>query len=52
MTDLVCYCFGFSTADIQEDVKANNGRSLILEKITAENKAGNCNCATSHPQGR
>ena len=52
MTDLICYCFGHSASDIREDVIANNGRSLILEKITAEKKAGNCQCAILHPRGR
>ncbi|MBN1975929.1 MAG: hypothetical protein JW918_00880 [Anaerolineae bacterium] len=52
MADLICYCFGFSAADIREDVIANNGRSLILERIAAEKKAGNCQCVTLHPEGR
>ncbi len=52
MHDLVCYCFGFSTADIREDVRANDGESTILAKITAEKKAGTCRCATVHPEGR
>ena len=52
MTELVCYCFGYSAADIREDVIANNGRSSVLEKITVEKQAGNCQCATLHPQGR
>ena len=52
MADLVCFCFGFSASDIREDVRANDGRSLILEKITAEKKAGNCQCAALHPEGR
>jgi hypothetical protein len=52
MTGLVCYCFGYSASDIREDAMANKGRSAILERITAERKAGNCQCATLHPQGR
>jgi hypothetical protein len=52
MTELFCYCFGYSAADIREDVIANNGRSPILERITAEKKAGSCQCATLHPEGR
>ena len=52
MTDLVCHCFGYSVSDIREDVIANVGRSSILERITAEKKAGNCQCATLHPEGR
>ena len=52
MTDLVCYCFGYSATDIREDVRANHGRAITLEKITAEKKAGTGQCATLHPQGR
>jgi len=52
MRNLVCYCFGFSAADIQKDVRANDGRSTILAKIRAEKKAGTCRCATMHPEGR
>ena len=52
MNDLVCYCFEYSVHDIQEDVKANNGRSTILEAITAAKKAGGCHCATTHPEAR
>ena len=50
MNKLVCYSFKFSAADIQADVGANAGRSLILEKIIAEKKAGACQCKTTHPQ--
>jgi len=52
MNDLVCYCFRYTAKDIQEDVRANNGRSLILEKIVAAKKSGGCHCATTHPEGR
>ena len=52
MNDIVCYCFEFSAADIQADVRANAGRSLILEKIIAEKKAGTCQCETTHPEAR
>jgi hypothetical protein len=52
MTDLVCYCFGFSESDIRADVRANKGRSLIMKKIVAEKKAGGCRCGDLHPEGR
>lgn len=52
MNDLVCYCFEHSAYDIQEDVKANNGRSMILEKILVAKKTGGCQCAITHPEGR
>lgn len=50
--DLICYCFEYSVHDIQEDVRAHDGRSTILEKIVAAKKVGGCQCATTHPQGR
>jgi hypothetical protein len=50
MNELVCHCFKFSAAGIQADVRANAGRSLILEKIIAEKKAGTCQCETTHPR--
>jgi hypothetical protein len=52
LPDFVCYCFEFTAADIQADVLANNGRSLILEKIVAEKRAGGCRCSDTHPEGR
>jgi len=50
--DLICYCFEYSAEDIGEDVRANDGRSTILEKIVAAKKSGGCQCATLHPEGR
>jgi hypothetical protein len=52
MPDFVCYCFGFTAADIQADVLANDGRSLILEKIVAAKRTGGCRCGETHPEGR
>jgi hypothetical protein len=51
MSDLICYCFGYSRQDIEDDF-AKNGRSLIMEKIMAEKKAGACDCAKRNPKGR
>ncbi len=48
---IICYCFGHSVEDVRDDV-LKNGRSLILERITAEKKAGGCDCATKNPKGR
>ena len=50
-TDLICYCFSYTRRDIEQDF-INNGRSLILEKISAEKKAGGCDCAAKNPKGR
>jgi hypothetical protein len=52
LPDLICYCFEYSAEDIREDVRANNGRSTILERIVAAKRAGGCQCAALHPEGR
>jgi len=43
--ELVCYCFGYTREDIEQDF-AKNHKSLIMDKIAAEKKAGGCDCAT------
>lgn len=47
----VCYCFGYTAEDIEDDA-ARNGRSLIMERITVEKKSGGCRCAEKNPKGR
>ena len=49
--ELICYCFGYSVNDIEADAIAN-GRSLILERIASEKRAGGRNCADKNPKGR
>ena len=49
--NLICYCFEYTKNDIEQDL-TKNGRSLIMEKIAAEKKAGGCDCATKNPKGR
>jgi hypothetical protein len=51
MSDLVCYCFEYSRKDIEDDLR-KNGRSLIMEKIRAEKKLGNCQCTVKYPKGK
>ncbi len=51
MSEMICYCFGFSDEDIERDM-LENGRSTITEKIIAEKKFGNCQCAEKNPKGR
>jgi hypothetical protein len=54
MTDkdpMVCYCFGYTEADIVQDMAAH-GASRIMKKIVAEKKAGGCDCARKNPRGR
>ncbi len=48
----ICYCFDYTEGDIIKDVRENNGRSTILEKIMAEKKKGGCRCNYNHPEGR
>jgi len=50
-TDLICYCFSYSEADIETDILANR-KSTIEERIKAEKKAGACECATKNPSGK
>jgi hypothetical protein len=49
--DLVCYCFGFTRHDIEQDLM-KNGRSLIMEKIMTEKRTGGCDCKNLNPKGR
>ncbi len=51
MENLICYCFGYTTSDIERDVVAN-GKSTIMDRIISEKKAGGCQCAAKNPQGR
>ncbi len=47
----VCYCFGFTRKDIQDDI-AKTGNSTLADQITAEVKAGNCACEVKNPSGK
>lgn len=49
--ELVCYCFQYTKKQIEKDF-IENGRSMILERITVEKKAGGCDCAQKNPKGR
>ena len=49
MSKQICYCFGYSEADIEADVIANNGESTILKRIKAEKQKGACRCHLTHP---
>lgn len=52
MSNLVCYCFGYTESNIRDDVIKNYGRSTIQEKIANEKKKNNCLCHLKHPQKR
>ncbi len=47
----ICFCHGYTEADILEDVQAH-GRSTILERILQAKATSGCRCAKTHPQGR
>jgi Zinc binding domain len=47
----VCYCFGFTRKNIQDEL-VERGRSTIVEEITREVKAGNCACEVKNPSGK
>ena len=49
--DLICYCFGYTKDDIEQDF-LNNGQSLIMEKIAGEKKSGGCDCSNKNPKGK
>lgn len=51
MKNLICYCFGHTASDIEQDVAAN-GKSTIMERIISEKKTGGCQCAVKNPKGR
>jgi hypothetical protein len=51
MLELICYCFGYTAADIERDVEANK-KSTISDRIMAEKRAGGCQCAVKNPKGR
>jgi hypothetical protein len=47
----VCYCFGFTRKDIENEIAAT-GRSTVGDRITVEVKAGNCACEVKNPSGK
>ena len=47
----ICYCLEHTVGNIESDALANS-RSLIMEKIASEKRAGGCNCSEKNPKGR
>lgn len=45
---LVCYCFGYTVAEIAEDA---GGHGVIPAAIATEVTAGNCACEVMNPSG-
>ncbi|MGD0886320.1 MAG: hypothetical protein ABSA46_15875 [Thermodesulfovibrionales bacterium] len=52
MDKLICYCFNYFEAEIEQDVIKNNGRSPISEEIKASKKEGICRCHETNPTGK
>ena len=48
--NLICYCFNYTIADIEQDVLAN-GRSTIVDRIISAKRDGKCECAAKNPNG-
>ncbi len=46
----ICYCFGFTVADIRRDL-ATRGRTIIPAIVAAGVQAGHCACEVKNPQG-
>ena len=47
----VCYCFGFTRMDIDDEI-AETGRSTVADRISAEITAGRCACEVKNPSGK
>ncbi|KAF1076222.1 hypothetical protein MKHDV_01243 [Halodesulfovibrio sp. MK-HDV] len=50
MSELICYCFGYTAEDIEKDILTNK-KSTIFMRIMNEKKDGNCQCAVKNPKG-
>lgn len=46
----LCYCFGFSRADVREEFE-RSGTFTIPSRITAEVQARRCSCEVKNPAG-
>ncbi len=49
---MICYCFGYTEADIIEDVLKNKGHSSILERVAEARRTLTCQCDDKHPEKR
>jgi hypothetical protein len=47
----VCYCFGFTRKDIEDEI-AETGRSTVADRISTEVTAGRCACEVKNPSGK
>lgn len=48
--ETICYCFGYTRKDIEEDFELH-GVSKILEGIRKARGAGSCDCVHKNPKG-
>ncbi|MCX7872749.1 MAG: hypothetical protein N2487_05640 [Verrucomicrobiae bacterium] len=47
----VCYCFGYTVRQIQEDA-LRHGKSRLLEELKSKCKQGKPRCVETNPQGK
>ncbi len=47
----ICYCFGFSKKDIEDEIRST-GKSTVAERITEEVEADRCACEVKNPSGK
>jgi len=52
MKQLIYYCYEYSEEDIIADLETNNGKSLILERISEARRNNTCQCDDKHPEKR
>ncbi len=52
MMKLICYCHGYTEADIVADLKKNQGDSSILRQIIEARRNNTCQCDVKHPEKR
>ncbi len=49
---VICYCHGYTEADIVADLNKNMGESLIMRQIIEARKNKTCHCDEKHPERR
>ncbi len=47
----VCYCFGFTRKDIENEI-VETGRSTVADRVKTEVNAGYCACEVKNPSGK
>jgi bacterioferritin-associated ferredoxin len=50
--ETICYCFGYTDADILQDAIDNKGESSIERKIALAKQKGRCQCEVKNPKGQ